>query len=42
MAFWYCTRFSDVIAQRIVERARAGVRDRKALCKIAVKDLMVP
>ena len=33
---------NKVIAQRIIEGARAGVRDPNALCKMAVKDLMVP
>ena len=33
---------NEVIAQRIIEGARAGVRDPNALCKIAVKDLIVP
>ena len=33
---------NKVIAQRIIEGARAGVRDPKALCKMAVKDLMIP
>jgi len=33
---------NKVIAQRIIERARAGVGDPNALCKMAVKDLMVP
>ena len=33
---------NEVVAQRIIEGARAGVRDPKALCKMAVKDLMVP
>jgi hypothetical protein len=33
---------NEVIAQRIIEGARAGVRDPKALCKMAVKDLMIP
>jgi hypothetical protein len=33
---------NKVIAQRIIEGARAGVRDPIALCKMAVKDLMVP
>jgi hypothetical protein len=33
---------NEVIAQRIIEGARAGVRDPIALCKMAVKDLMVP
>jgi hypothetical protein len=32
----------QVIAQRIIEGARAGARDPIALCKMAVKDLMVP
>jgi hypothetical protein len=43
----YCISDRDdpinkVIAQRIIEAARAGVRDPNALCKMAVKDLMVP
>jgi hypothetical protein len=33
---------NQVIAQRIIEGARAGVRDPHELCKRAVKDLMVP
>jgi hypothetical protein len=33
---------NKVIAQRIIEGARAGVRDPIARCKMAVKDLMVP
>jgi hypothetical protein len=33
---------NEVIAQRIIEGARAGVRDPHDLCKMAVKDLMVP
>ena len=33
---------NEVIAQRIIEGARAGARDPIALCKMAVKDLMVP
>ena len=33
---------NQVIAQRIIEGARAGVRDPHDLCKMAVKDLMVP
>jgi hypothetical protein len=33
---------NKVIAQRIIEAARAGVRDPIALCKMAVKDLIVP
>ena len=33
---------NKVIAQCIIEGARAGVRDPHDLCKMAVKDLMVP
>ena len=33
---------NEVIAQRIIEGARAGARDPHDLCKMAVKDLMVP
>ena len=33
---------NKIIAQRIIEAARAGVRDPIALCQMAVKDLMVP
>ena len=33
---------NEVIAQRIIEGARAGVRDPIVLCKMAVKDLMIP
>jgi hypothetical protein len=33
---------NQIIAQRITEGARAGVRDPNALCKMAVKDRMVP
>ena len=33
---------NKIIAQRIIEAARAGVRDPIALCKMAVKDLIVP
>jgi hypothetical protein len=33
---------NEVIAQRILEGARAGVRDPNALRKMAVKDRMVP
>ena len=33
---------NKIIAQRIIEAARAGVRDPIVLCKMAVKDLMVP
>ena len=33
---------NQVIAQRIIEGARTGVRDPADLCKMAIKDLMVP
>jgi hypothetical protein len=33
---------NKIIAQRIIEGARTGVRDPNALCTMAVKDLMVP
>ena len=33
---------NEVIARRIVEGARAGMRDPNALCQMAIKDLMVP
>jgi hypothetical protein len=33
---------NQVIAQRIIEGARTGVRDPRDLCKMAIKDLMVP
>ena len=33
---------NEVIARRIIEGARAGVRDPNALCQMAIKDLMVP
>ena len=33
---------NQVIAQRIIEGARSGVRDSGDLCKMAIKDLMVP
>jgi hypothetical protein len=33
---------NQVIAQRIIEGARTGVRDPSDLCKMAIKDLMVP
>jgi hypothetical protein len=33
---------NEVIAQRIIEGARAGVRDPGDLCKRAIKDLMLP
>jgi hypothetical protein len=33
---------NKVIAQRIIEGARAGVRAPNTLCQMAIKDLMVP
>ena len=33
---------NQIIAQRIIEGARAGVRDPRELCRMAIKDLMVP
>ena len=33
---------NQVIAQRIIEGARTGVRDPGDLCKMAIQDLMVP
>jgi len=33
---------NQIIAQRIIEGARTGVRDPGDLCKMAIKDLMVP
>ena len=33
---------NEVIARRIIEGARAGMRDPHALCQLAIKDLMVP
>ena len=33
---------NQIVAQRIIEGARAGVRDPNALRQMAVKDLMVP
>ena len=33
---------NQVIAQRIIEGAPTGVRDAGDLCKMAIKDLMVP
>jgi hypothetical protein len=33
---------NQVIAQRIIAGARTGGRDPSDLCKIAIKDLMVP
>jgi hypothetical protein len=33
---------NEIIAQRIIEGAGTGVRDPGDLCKMAIKDLMVP
>jgi hypothetical protein len=33
---------NQIIAQRIIEGARTGVRDPGDLCKMAIKDLTVP
>ena len=33
---------NQIVAQRIIEGARAGVRDPRELCTMAIKDLMVP
>ena len=33
---------NQIVAQRIIEGARAGVRDPRELCRMAIKDLMVP
>jgi hypothetical protein len=33
---------NEIIAQRIIEGARTGVSDPGDLCKLAIKDLMVP
>ena len=33
---------NKVIAQRIIEGARAGERDPNTLCQMAIKDLMIP
>ena len=33
---------NEVIARRIIEGAREGMRDPNALCQMAIKDLMVP
>jgi hypothetical protein len=35
-------RVTEIIAQRIIEAARAGIRDPEALCAAAIKDLRVP
>jgi hypothetical protein len=42
LALHISDRDDPIIAQRIIEGARAGVRDPSALCQMAVKDLMVP
>ena len=33
---------NKVIAQRIIEGARAGERDPNTLCQMAIKDLIIP
>ena len=33
---------NQIVAQRIIEGARAGVRDPRELCAMAIKDLLVP
>ena len=33
---------NQIVAQRIIEGARAGVLDPRELCRMAIKDLMVP
>jgi hypothetical protein len=33
---------ATIIAQRIIEAAKSGVRDRSELCSLAIKDLRVP
>jgi hypothetical protein len=33
---------NQIVAQRVIEGARAGVRDPRELCAMAIKDLMVP
>ncbi len=33
---------ATIIAQRIIEAAKTGVRDSGALCALAIKDLRVP
>ena len=35
-------RITEIIAQRIIEGARRGVRDPVDLCAMAIKDLRVP
>jgi hypothetical protein len=35
-------RITEIIAQRIIEAARRGVRDPVDLCRIAIQDLRVP
>lgn len=35
-------RITNIIAQRIIEAAKAGERDPAALCALAIKDLTVP
>jgi hypothetical protein len=33
---------NEVVARRIIEGARTGMRDPNVLCQMAIKDLMVP
>ena len=33
---------NQIVAQRIIEGARAGVRDPRELCRMAIKGQMVP
>jgi hypothetical protein len=35
-------RITEIIAQRIIEASRRGVRDPVDLCAMAIKDLRVP
>jgi hypothetical protein len=35
-------RITEIIAQRIIEASRRGVRDPVDLCRMAIKDLRVP
>ena len=35
-------RITEIIAQRIIEAARRGVRDPVDLCRMAIQDLRVP
>jgi hypothetical protein len=33
---------TQIVAQRIIEAAKTGVRERSQLCQLAIKDLRVP